>query len=241
MKTFKNFKYKESLPLRGRNKHKSWIREYNQPEDTEYRLRTIRKNNIKKNLYDNMKLCISDMYKDMYNLFRHKVKNISPQDFLNDTYLYNNPLNVMGDDYICVLEGGDDEGSDNMFALIISNFKYFRDSKDLFELSPRRTHILLSIGENILTNFDKEDFNPDTLITEIKNNLGISKDLSDLVYDTLVFIDKTKEYNILEGIDSSYSIVDLGSILELENNYDLIKDTIFSVYLMFKNNMVKNR
>ena len=170
MRISRNYRYRESLPVEERDRYQSWKKEYDRPKSVEDRKQTIRKNNT--SVYRSIKSRVNDIYQDLVDICGRKIEDISYDDIEETLYINreykNRDLYFNEDsDYVSLIEAVDDNGSDNDFALVVSNFRLVNNPLDLFELSPRHTHVLLSIGDNLLTNFNSRKFNPDIVIKEI--------------------------------------------------------------------------
>lgn len=239
MRTNRNYRYRESLPVEERDSYQAWKKSYDRPKSVEDRKQTVRKKNA--SVYRSVMSKVRDIYQDLVDICGRKIDDISYEDieqilYINREYK-NRDLYLNEDsDYLSLIEFVDDNGSDNDFALVASNFKYIKNPLDLFELSPRHTHVLLAIGDDLLTNFNSRKFNPDTVIKEIRDNLNISRTLISSIYDSLKYIAKNKKYYELESIGPAYCTVDLGCILDFDDNYEQIRDMLLTLLVLLTSN-----
>ena len=244
MRINRNYRYRESLPVEERDSYQAWKKSYDIPKSVEDRKKSVRQKNSQ--VYKKIRASIYDIYQDLISICEHKVEDISYDDIEETLYINreykNRDLYFNEDsDYVSLIEAVDDNGSDNDFALVASNFRPVNNPSDLFELSPRHTHVLFAIGDNLLTNFNSREFNPDTVIKEIRDNLNISRTLLSSIYDSLKYIAKNKKYYELESIGPACCTVDLGCILDFDDNYEKIRDMVLTLFLLFVNNNIPFR
>lgn len=234
MKIYKNYRYKESLPVDERDSYQAWKKSYDRPKSVEDRKQTVRKKNT--DVYRNVKSKVNDIYQDLIYICGQETEDISFDDIEQTLYVPRIPTYGVDEDYLPLIEAVDDSGSDNDFALVASNFRFINNPLDLFELSPRHTHVLLVIGDNLLTNFGSRKFNPDSVIKEIIRNLSIDRTLISSIYDSLKYIEKNKEYHKLESVGSAFCTVDLGCILDFDDNYEQIRDMVLTLLVLLASN-----
>ena len=235
MRINRNYRYRESLPVEERDSYQAWKAEYNRPKSVEDRKQTVRKKNA--SVYRSIKSKVNDIYQDLVDICGRKIEDISYDDIEQTLYVPRTSAAYwIDEDYLPLIETADDSGSDNDFALVASNFRPVNNPSDLFELSPRHTRILLIIGDNLLTNFDSRKFNPDLIIKEIRDNLDINRTLISSIYDSLKYIAKNKEYHKLESVGSAYCTVDLGCILDFDDNYEQIRDMVLTLLVLLASN-----
>lgn len=234
MKLYKNYRYKESLPVDERDRYQSWKKDYDRPKSVEDRKQIVRRKNS--GIFRQVKSNINNIYQDLLDICERKVKDISYDDIEQTLYVPRIPTRMIDEDYLPLIEFVDDSGSNDDFILAASNFRPINNPSDLFELSPRHTHILLVIGDSLLTNFDSRKFNPDSVIKEIRNNLNLDRTLTSSIYDSLKYIAKNKEYHKLESVGPAYCIIDLGCILDFDYNYDQIRDMVITLFLLVASN-----
>ena len=234
MRINRYYRYRESLPIEERDSYQDWKKSYDRPKSVEDRKKSVRQKNSQ--VYKKIRASIYDIYQDLVSICEHKVEDISYDD-IEETLYINRDLYLYEDaDYVTLIESVDDNPSDDWFALVASNFRPVNNPSDLFELSPRHTHVLLAIGDNLLTNFNSREFNPDTVIKEIKDNLNISRTLLSSIYDSLKYIAKNKKYYELEGIGPACCTVDLGCILDFDDNYEKIRDMLLTLLVLLASN-----
>lgn len=234
MKLYKNYRYKESLPVDERDSYQSWKKEHDRPKSVEDRKQIVRKKNI--DVYRQVKSNINNIYQDVLDICERKVEDISSYDIEEMLYIPKIPTHMIDDDYLSLMEVAYDSEYNDDFMLVASNFRLINNPSDLFELSPRHTHILLAIGDNLLTNFNSRKFNPDSVIKEIRNNLNLNRTLTSSVYNSLKYIAENKEYYKLDSIGPAYCVVDLGCILDFDHNYNHIRDMIITLIILTSSN-----
>ena len=234
MRINRNYRYRESLPVEERDSYQAWKAEYNRPKSVEDRKQTVRKKNA--SVYRSIKSKVNDIYQDLVDICGRKIEDISYDDIEQTLYVPRISAYEVDEDYLPLIETADDSGSDNDFALVVSNFRFINNPLDLFELSPRHTHVLLIIGDNLLTNFGSRKFNPDLIIKEVRDNLDINRTLTSSIYDSLKYIAKNKEYHKLESVGSAYCTVDLGCILDFDDNYEQIRDMVLTLLVLLASN-----
>lgn len=229
MRINRNYRYRESLPVEERDSYQAWKKSYDRPKSVEDRKGSVRQKNSQ--VYNNFMTLIDDIYQDLIDSVQN-IEDLSYSDIRETLFVNRKPANFIDEDYISFISSFDDD-SDTGFAFVASNFRFINNPSDLFELSPRHTHILLVIGDDLLTHFGSREFNPDLVIKEIKNEMTINRTLIPSIYKSLKYIAKNKKYYQLEDVGSSYCTVDLGCILDFDDNYDQIRDMVITTFILY--------